>query len=120
MIVRQRTIEIEIEKLSHYKGRVYYDATVWINGASWSTSRDTLDEAERWAAEKVDSTFSTPARVSGQATCRCDGADMQGSDHCPQCGCEEYEETCRPHPTHAERVQDAGYELGDPKGYSVP
>lgn len=26
-------------------------------------------------------------------TCHC-GASMQGSDHCPECGCEEYEQTC--------------------------
>ncbi len=26
--------------------------------------------------------------------CRCCGTPMQGSDHCPECGCEEYEEVC--------------------------
>lgn len=24
--------------------------------------------------------------------CRCDGTPMHGSDHCPECGCEEFEE----------------------------
>lgn len=24
--------------------------------------------------------------------CRCDGTDMRGNDHCPECGCEEFEE----------------------------
>ena len=32
------------------------------------------------------------AHVPG--TCRCDGVDLAGSDHCPHCGCEEFEETC--------------------------
>lgn len=27
-------------------------------------------------------------------TCRCDGVRMEGSDHCPECGCEEFEERC--------------------------
>jgi hypothetical protein len=27
-------------------------------------------------------------------TCRCDGVRMEGSDHCPECGCEEFEEVC--------------------------
>lgn len=27
-------------------------------------------------------------------TCRCCDTAMQGSDHCPECGCEEFEETC--------------------------
>lgn len=27
-------------------------------------------------------------------TCRCCGTAMNGSDHCSQCGCEEFEETC--------------------------
>ena len=26
--------------------------------------------------------------------CPCCGADMLGSDHCPECGCEEYERYC--------------------------
>lgn len=26
--------------------------------------------------------------------CRCDGAAMHGSDHCAECGCEEFEERC--------------------------
>jgi hypothetical protein len=26
--------------------------------------------------------------------CRCCGTDMEGSDHCPKCFCEEYEERC--------------------------
>lgn len=26
--------------------------------------------------------------------CRCCGAEMGNSDHCPECGCEEFEETC--------------------------
>ena len=26
--------------------------------------------------------------------CRCCGTDMEGSDHCPECYCEEFEETC--------------------------
>ncbi len=26
--------------------------------------------------------------------CRCDGSQMKGSDHCPICFCEQYEETC--------------------------
>jgi len=26
--------------------------------------------------------------------CRCDGEQMNGSDHCPRCGCEEFEERC--------------------------
>jgi hypothetical protein len=39
------------------------------------------------------------------AKCRCDGTEMQGSDHCPQCGCEEYEETCnRPRPVETHSV----------------
>lgn len=27
--------------------------------------------------------------------CRCDGEPMRGSDHCPSCFCEEFEERCR-------------------------
>jgi hypothetical protein len=26
--------------------------------------------------------------------CRCEGAPMHGSDHCAECGCEEFEERC--------------------------
>lgn len=26
--------------------------------------------------------------------CRCEGEPMNGSDHCPECGCEEFEERC--------------------------
>jgi hypothetical protein len=26
--------------------------------------------------------------------CRCDGSQMHGSDHCTECGCEEFEERC--------------------------
>lgn len=26
--------------------------------------------------------------------CRCDGFQMRGSDHCVECGCEEFEERC--------------------------
>lgn len=26
--------------------------------------------------------------------CRCDGTEMNGSDHCPSCFCEEFEERC--------------------------
>ena len=26
--------------------------------------------------------------------CRCDGAELHGSDHCSLCGCEVYEERC--------------------------
>lgn len=26
--------------------------------------------------------------------CRCEGTAMNGSDHCPSCFCEEFEETC--------------------------
>lgn len=28
--------------------------------------------------------------------CRCCAADMRGSDHCPACYCEAFEETCEP------------------------
>lgn len=27
-------------------------------------------------------------------TCRCDGEPLNGSDHCPCCYCEQYEERC--------------------------
>lgn len=27
-------------------------------------------------------------------TCRCCDTAMDGSDHCPECGCEEFEEQC--------------------------
>ena len=26
--------------------------------------------------------------------CRCDGTPMNGSDHCPDCFCEQFEERC--------------------------
>lgn len=26
--------------------------------------------------------------------CRCDDVPMGNRDHCPECGCEEFEETC--------------------------
>lgn len=29
-----------------------------------------------------------------EETCWCCGAEMKGSDHCPCCGCEEYERQC--------------------------
>lgn len=32
----------------------------------------------------------------------------------------DVEDDTTAYPTHFERVQDAGYEAGDPKGYSVP
>jgi hypothetical protein len=32
-------------------------------------------------------------RITTEERCHC-GAEFQGSDHCPECGCEQYESTC--------------------------
>ena len=52
MIVRQHTIEIEIEKME-YKSKAFYTATVWINGMSFNRSHDSVNDAEQWCADKI-------------------------------------------------------------------
>lgn len=42
-------------------------------------------------------------------TCHC-GSPMRGSDHCPECGCEEYESYCQHtyDPAHPDAVYGPG------------
>ena len=42
--------------------------------------------------------------------CRCCNTPMGGSDHCPECGCEEYEEMCYPRVMGKVAVRPEGME----------
>ena len=50
-----------------------------------------------------------PERKQTPDKCHC-GSPMRGSDHCPECGCEEYEAYCEHEyqPTWAQQIRDAG------------
>lgn len=40
--------------------------------------------------------------------CRCCGTELGGSDHCPACFCEEFEENCRPRGENARYNRETG------------
>ena len=49
--------------------------------------------------------------------CHC-GADRQGSDHCPECGCEEFESVCD-HVAERKLFNRGNLFTGDPYGVEV-
>lgn len=66
-----------------------------------STS-DTTAEVAVWYGERNSKVFGwcgaeevagLIAKAAAGAFCRCCGAGMEGSDHCPECGCEQFEES---------------------------
>jgi hypothetical protein len=105
-----------------YKEKPYWQASVEQREAqrhgrfAWHKSFDSHEQARDWAIDKIesllvpgvqdpDSILSAQSLAREAQACRCCSTDMGGSDHCPQCGCEEYEETCnRPRPVETHSV----------------
>jgi hypothetical protein len=116
MIVSTNVIESETTLERDPKTGSYYHTSLWINGTMYMADHADVQQATAWIIRKTDSvlsaqapaheaqpTFDTsccsykcgnPADCKAQR-CRCCNAIMGDSDHCPDCGCEEYEETCR-------------------------
>jgi hypothetical protein len=63
-------------------------------GVPYPLTADSVLPARAETSPMSDSVLSAQAPAHEAQACRCCSTDMGGSDHCPQCGCEEYEETC--------------------------
>jgi hypothetical protein len=109
MIVSTNVIESETTLERDPKTGSYYHTSLWINGTMYMADHADVQQATAWIIRKTDSVLSAQApahegisermdRLAREDTmttlCRCCSTDMAGSDHCPECGCEEYEETC--------------------------
>ena len=95
-------IEINIESREADKGGLFFRAEIEHRSGGSRTPRflqtrdfETEHGAHLWILDEVDTLlFEGAYREPVKTHCRCCNTDLKGSDHCPSCGCEEFEETC--------------------------